>query len=212
MSIDIDERIFIKNIGYTLSEVYGDAYNKIQKRYGKRCNNLEYIGFDYNEISQPTHWVTHMNEEDKSIVQVKIGLTKQSSANFLSSCFEIVHETVHIVLAPKFMEDSKALVIEEGIATHFSCEYLDKSIGSPMPLPEKSKYAQAKAYYEHLCKLGPKANEESVVKEIRKEEINFREIKFETLLKIVPELSIRQAKAFCLNFEEWDPKEFYSIM
>jgi len=107
---------------WTLTTRFGVALEFAEKRYGKRDLNWTLLGVDFANVSQPQIFYAGAFRGRKDVV---IQLTASAARDEKQALFQLGHEVIH-VLSP-IGPSVEASVLEEGIATYNSIEYVKHS-------------------------------------------------------------------------------------
>ncbi len=107
---------------WTLATRYGEALQYAEERYGRRDHNWTLLGVDLANISVPQIFYASVYQGRKDIV---IQLTASAATDEKQALFQLGHEVIH-TLSP-IGPDRKTGVLEEGLATYNSIEYVRNS-------------------------------------------------------------------------------------
>jgi hypothetical protein len=154
---------------WTLTSRLGQALGLAEAKYGPRDPSWTILGLEFYDQNHPQLWFP-----DPGRKQMIIQLSKNSAKNQERALFEMAHEVVH-VLAPRIGPDT-ASVFEEGLAVHFSLEYL-KTAGihtNPENFLKDEKYKKAYDLVKQLCGSNPRGDE--CIQAARKKAGGFSEI------------------------------------
>ena len=127
-----------------------------EKKYGKRDESWEIQGLEFYPQPNPQIMFPDYHIGKK---QIKIHLPEHSAGDRKRSLFQLSHEVIHM-LSPQ-IGGASASVLEEGLAVHFSIEYLKKhrySINPKKYIKEK-RYAKAYDQVQRLYNSRPEAEE-----------------------------------------------------
>ena len=102
---------------FTLPSLLGDMLFDAEQLFGPRDMSFTILGVEFTDGSAPQPWFPG----DRKHVVVQ--LTKIAKEHPQIACFQLAHETVHL-LSPGVYGTSSNL--EEGLATAFSIHYLKK--------------------------------------------------------------------------------------
>lgn len=104
---------------WTLATRFGVSLNFAEKRYGRRDLNWTLLGVDFARLPAPQIFYAGHFDGRRDIV---IQLTPEAATDEKRALFQLGHEVVH-TLSP-IGPNVKSSVLEEGIATYNSIEYV----------------------------------------------------------------------------------------
>lgn len=136
------------NNGYswTLVSRLGDMLHQAEQRFGQRDQSWTILGVEfYGET--PKIWYPG----DRKHVAVQLG--QKALDDTVQACYQLAHECVHL-LSPS--GQSIAPVLEEGLATVYSEDYVLAHFGVPM-LPTVASYQEAAMLVRELLSIDPDA-------------------------------------------------------
>lgn len=107
--------------------------------------------------------------------------------------FQLAHESVHLLDPTAF---GFATVLEEGLATHFSLQYIKQF--HPNYTTSNTKYATAASLVTQLLNLTP-----MVIKNLRSQGIKISQINASQLMAACPQLPKSAAIALSTPFQSW---------
>jgi hypothetical protein len=111
---------------WTLASRLGQILHFTESRYGPRDRNWTILGVEFTTNDSPQVWYpTFDGINDGVIVQ----LTRSAATDETRALFQLSHEVVHL-LSPAG-PNGRATVLEEGLATYNSLEFL-RAIGDPV--------------------------------------------------------------------------------
>ena len=108
---------------WTLATRLGVALNFAEQRYGKRDLDWTLLGVDFARTASPQIFYAGHGGGRRDIV---IHLTESAATNEKQALFQLAHEVIH-VLSP-IGPDVRSSILEEGIATYNSLDYV-RSVG-----------------------------------------------------------------------------------
>jgi hypothetical protein len=111
--------------------------------------------------------------------------------------FQLAHQSVHL-LTPVLPAD--ASVLEEGLATYFSKEYMAAYLGGVW-LTGDQKYDRAEVLARKVLLFNAGA-----IKALRKLVSVISEATVQNILKVCPSLSPQLAEQLVVTFQSWDGK------
>jgi hypothetical protein len=130
---------------WSLATWLGHALTEIESRYGPRDRDWTFLGVEFGD-GNPCIWFP----SDRHII---IKLSRNGLDYFPTAIYEMAHECVHL-LAP--CRGVPAPVIEEGLATVFSEEYIEANGKADAPASPPS-YADAAMQVRELLMIDPGA-------------------------------------------------------
>ncbi|MBW3622320.1 MAG: hypothetical protein KY468_02805 [Armatimonadetes bacterium] len=190
----IDDRLFVAQRlpegfphGYTwtLASRLGEMLRRLEERYGPRDSSFTLLGIEFEETG-PLIWFPGASR------YVIIQLSTNTLKNLEFACYELAHEAVHL-LSPTGTDETT--VLEEGLAVHFSREYLRDEFGKEMA-PKGDRYAEALERVEALLRV-----EDSLVWNCRQVEPVLSRIGKDLLLQLSPDMDESLADAVTRKFE-----------
>jgi hypothetical protein len=104
---------------WTLATRYGVALQFAEQRYGQRDLNWTLLGVDFAQLNAPQIFYAGIYDGRKDIV---IQLTANAARDEKRALFQLAHEVIH-TLSP-IGPDARSSVLEEGIATYNSLDYV----------------------------------------------------------------------------------------
>ncbi len=111
---------------WTLASRMGHILRFTESRYGPRNRNWTLLGVEFTSEDAPQVWYPTFDGIGDTII---IQLTKSAATDETRALFQLSHEVVHL-LSPAG-PNGRANVLEEGLATYNSLEYL-RAIGDPV--------------------------------------------------------------------------------
>ncbi len=171
---------------WTITSKLGDILKSAEGKYGERDKTYTILGVEFTTQDSPCIWYPGNR---KSII---IQITLNCKQDFDRAIFQVAHEAIHC-LSPT--GNSTAIVLEEGLATYFSIEYL-KENGHINIRSEKKNYREAKNLTEELLKIDP-----SIIKEIREKCFVISRIDRNLLLETNSKIPENLAQKLTENFD-----------
>jgi hypothetical protein len=140
----------MENGGYefTLASRLGDMLHEVQERFGPRDRSFTILGVEF-EADGPRTW--YPVPERKNII---IQLSLEAVDDERKAVFQLAHECVHL-LSPAL--PNQVTLLEEGLASHFSVEYVRTAFNMDCSLWVTGRYAEAMAAADALLRLEPTA-------------------------------------------------------
>ena len=174
----------------TLASRLGQMLEMAEQRFGPRDKSYTILGFEFwaglPQIRFPGNGKT---------VIVQLDSSSMNDPNL--PLFQMAHQSVHL-LTPVLPVN--ASVLEEGLATYFSKEYMAGQIGGVW-LTGDQKYDRAEVLARKLLLLNADA-----IKGLRKMVTVISQARAKDILKICPTLSPQLAEQLVVTFQSWDGK------
>jgi len=156
---------------WALSSRLVQALALAESKYGERDLSWTILGLEFYQKKHPQTWFPGVFEGRK---QILIQLSKNSANDEKRALFEMAHEVIHC-LSPRVGSDT-ASVLEEGLAVHFSFEYL-QTAGFSIKPDEYLKDKKYKKAYDHVTKLySSNPHADDAIKAARKNAGSFSKI------------------------------------
>ena len=152
--------------------------------YGPKDNSYTILGIEFEE-NGPQIWYPFSSK------YIAIQLSYNSMDDMVSGCYELAHESVHL-LSP--LGNRGASVLEEGLATKFAVDYVQKEFSHQQTI-NKESYQNA---YDLVCKL--LEIDEFAIKNLREHEFFISKFTPELLLRLYPALEEETAIKLCSTF------------
>jgi hypothetical protein len=131
---------------YTLTTRLGHMLHEVESCYGSRDKDWTILGVEFGQ-DVPQLWYPGNRRH------VAIQLAQNAIESELLACYQLAHETVHL-LAPGGRPP--APVIEEGLATVFSEDYVAREFGASS-LTNMAAYVRAATLVRQLLAIDPQA-------------------------------------------------------
>jgi len=174
----------------TLASRLGQMLEMAEQRFGLRDKSYTILGFEFR-AGLPQIWLPG----NRKTVIVQLDSSSMNDPNL--PLFQMAHQSVHL-LAPVL--PVHASVLEEGLATYFSKEYMAAHIGGVW-LTGDQKYDRAEVLARKLLLLNADA-----IKALRKMVSVISQATAKDILKICPSLSPQLAEQLVVTFQSWDGK------
>jgi hypothetical protein len=188
MDID-DDLLFARPIdgGYTwtLSSRVGDMLKIAESLYGSRDLSYTFLGIEFAE-NKPQNWFPGRCKH------VVIQLSKSCIMEPDKACFQLAHEVIHL-LSPT--EYKNVNVLEEGLASYFQMQYMDKEWPKANMHIDDPAYISAKKSVEKLLAL-----DKDAIKTLRKKEPVISHITESMIIDSYPSLETKITKHLCQKF------------
>ena len=137
------------NDGYTWTLIsrLGALLCEVENRYGSRDKTWTILGVEFGPENYPQLWYP------RNCKHIAIQLSMNAIINEAIACYQLAHECIHL-LSPS--GGRNANVLEEGLATVFSEEYVDKEFGMKN-VPSLPSYVHASSLVKKLLAIEPNA-------------------------------------------------------
>lgn len=169
---------------WTLASRLGEMLRLAEKKYGPRDKSWTILGIEFGD-NVPRVWYPG------NCKNVIVQLTPSAAIDKTKACYQLAHESIHL-LAPTGGE--KANVFEEGLATHFSHEYLEEKLGVKWECGMDS-YARARQLLLRLFTFYPDA-----VLRVRERHPTMWTLAPEDILTACPDVPTELAEGLCGRF------------
>ncbi len=175
---------------FTLASRLGQMLEMAEQRFGPRDKSYTILGFEFRE-GLPQIWFpgNGMN------VIVQLDSSSMNDPNL--PLFQLAHECIHL-LTPVL--SANVSVLEEGLATYFSKEYMTVHFGGVW-LTGDQKYDRAEVLARKLLLFNADA-----IKTLRELVPVISRASAQDVLKICPSLSPQLAEQLVVTFQSWDGK------
>ena len=184
---DIDPALTLKILNVKL----GSILNIAEEKYGTRDMSYSILGISYTDLDHPHIWFPF---DDSKYVGIRVMDTCKENIN--QGLYQLAHEVIHC-LCPH--PGINANVLEEGLATHFAAEYMDKYEKQPdwHPAETDYKYVLALKCIKKVFEINP-----DIVTKLVAKERNFVNITEDMLFEVSPEFPRDLAKILTTNFND----------
>jgi hypothetical protein len=159
---------------------------EIEAQFGKRDRSWTILGIEFCDTG-PQTWFPG----DCGHIIIQLGLSARE--DLVQALFQLAHESVHLLDPVVY---NFGTVLEEGLATHFSLQYIKEF--HPHYTTSDPKYAAAARLAAHLLDINPTA-----IKELRSRGIKIAEISASQLLAVCPKLPKSIVLALVTPFHDW---------
>lgn len=171
---------------WTLASRLGEMILNIEAQFGKRDRSWTILGIEFCD-NGPQTWFPG----DCGHIVIQLGpLAKEDQVQAL---YQLAHESVHLLDPIVF---GFGTVLEEGLATYFSLQYI-KQFHSSYTTSDP-KYAAAARLTAQLLDINP-----MVIKDLRSRGIKISQITASQLLAVCPKLPKLIALALATPFDNW---------
>ena len=169
----------------TLTTRLGKMLNRAQADYGPRDESYTILGIEF-ENNAPQIWYPG------NCKHIAIQLTPDTITNQIQGCYQLAHECIHL-LSPS--GGYRTNILEEGLATYFAHQYVEKEFDFPMPAAIPIAYETARQLVHKLLEFDANA-----VKKIRKSQFAISKITSENILEVVPQFNPADAQVLEQDF------------
>ena len=118
---------------WTLASRLSDMLNMAEELFGQRDHSYTILGIEF-VADGPRIWYPGNRQH------VIIQLTLSAAKNMSQACYQMAHETVHL-LAPTGGQNANNF--EEGVACYFADLYMKDVVKNPYPPPSLPSYKRA---------------------------------------------------------------------
>ena len=172
----------------TLASRLGQMLEMAEQRFGPRDKSYTILGFEFR-VGLPQIWLPR----DGMNVIIQLDSSTMNDPNL--PLLQMAHECVHL-LTPVL--PANVSVLEEGLATLFSKEYMSSHVGGVWFTGDQ-KYRNAEMLARKLLLLNPDA-----IKALRKLVPIISRATAQDILKISPNLPLHLSEQLVLRFQSWD--------
>lgn len=171
---------------WTLASRLGEMISDIEAQFGKRDRSWTILGIEFCD-SGPKTWFPG----DCGHIVIQLDLSAKEDP--VQALFQLAHLSVHL-LDPGV--SSFATVLEQGLATHFSLQYIEQFNSNYTT--SDTKYAAAARLTAQLLNINSIA-----IKELRSRGIKISQITASQLLAVCPKLPKSIALDLVTPFHNW---------
>lgn len=171
---------------WTLASWLGEMISQLEAQFGSCDRSWTILGIEFCESGSQTWFPGNRGH-------IIIQLSCSASTDLVQALFPLAHESVHLLDPTVF---GFATVLEEGLATHFSLQYIKQF--HPNYTTNDTKYATAASLVAQLLNLSP-----MVIKNLRTKGIKISQITASHLVAACPQLSKSVALALTTPFQSW---------
>ena len=175
-SMLVTERLDDGTYKWTLASRLRQMLHMAEHLFGPRDRSYTIFGIEFHE-GNPKIWYP-TGGDGKNII---IRLSPAAAANMSQACFQMAHETVHL-LAPT--GDRNATNLEEGVACYFSVYYMKQILNEP------KWYYTMKSYKRVLELVSPRLEEDmGCIRRLRGRQRLFGKMRKEDICEEFPKLT-----------------------
>ena len=178
----------------TLASRLGQMLEMAEQRFGPRDRSYTILGVEFR-AGLPQIWFPG---NQKGVI-VQLDSSSMNDPNL--PLFQLAHQSMHL-LTPVL--PAEASVLEEGLATYFSKEYMAAHIGGVW-LTGDQKYDRAEVLARKLLLFNV-----DTIKALRKLVSVISKATAQNILKICPGSSSQLAEQLVVPFQSWDGKSWSS--
>lgn len=178
---------------WTLASRLGHILKFTQDRYGPRDRNWTLLGVEFTSGENPQVWYPSFGA---GFFNVVVQLTQSSATDEKRALFQLSHEVVHL-LSPAG-PGARASVLEEGLATYNSLEYLNAN-----GIPTGRDYINAPRYEKAFLaveRLAERPDFASGIRDLRARQNTLAAITADDLRRVYPGLSPSLAEELAARF------------
>ena len=175
---------------WTLTSRLGQILRGIEPLYGPRDKDYTILGIEFSQSGPQISYPANC----KNIV---IQLSLFSQENLLSALYELSHEAIHL-LSPS--GGQMASVLEEGLATFHSWNYVLKVLDVDYRSRTSHKYREAALLVEKLLTQNPK-----FFIQVRSKQFDIGKIDVAHIKEFCPQIEDEEADLLVSSFEEFTP-------
>lgn len=178
---------------WTLASRMGHILRFVETRYGPRDPDWTLLGVEFTSRAAPQVWYPTYDGVGNSII---VQLTESAATDETQALFQLAHEVVHL-LSPAGPGE-KASVLEEGLATYVSLEYLDAIDRAVTPdYIASAHYSRA---YRLVARLAKRPDFADGVRALRARTGRLSDIAPIDLQRAWPGLTGKEARALAAHF------------
>ena len=146
--------------------------------FGRRDRWYRCVGIEFHDANPQLRYLSRPNGDGVNII---IRLSQSAAKNMSQTCFEMAHETVHL-LAPTGSQNATNL--QEGVACFFSMYYMKTILNEP-------KWCYTKESQRRVLELVTPQLEENryCIKELRRRQRWFQRMRKEDIREVIPKLT-----------------------
>jgi len=171
---------------WTLASRLGEMISHLEAQFGDRDRSWTILGIEFCK-SGPQTWFPG------NCGHIVIQLGCSATTDLVQALFQLAHESVHLLDPTVF---GFGTVLEEGLATHFSLQYIKQF--NPNYTTADTKYATAASLVAQLLNLTPMA-----IKSLRSKGIKISQITASQLVAACPQLPKSVVLALTTPFQSW---------
>jgi hypothetical protein len=165
-----------------------------EQHYGKRDKKWTLAGVEFSTEKQPKIWYPYSQQNEKFII---IQLTPKARCNLRESLFQLSHEVIHL-LSPAG-GDKQTTVLEEGLASYFSINYLKQQGYTVSPQFIADNNYQT-AYQAIAALYAAYPNTGQLIKKLRQQFSTFKQITPQKLQQSFPNIPSTMIKKLLSPF------------
>ena len=159
---------------WTLASRLGEMLHMAEELFGPRACSYTILGIEF-ACDGPQIW--YPGNRKHIIIQLSLC----AAANMSEACYEMAHETVHL-LAPSGCRNANNF--EEGVACYFAAYYMKRKFNQPLWSPNLPSYERA------LALIKPRLDEDIYcIRRLREHHPSFQDITKEEISKEFPKLT-----------------------
>jgi|GEM_PF-573862 len=178
---------------WTLASRMGHILRFVEDRYGPRDRGWTLLGVEFTSNPTPQVWYPTYGDKGGMVI---IQLTRSAATDETQALFQLSHEVVHL-LSPGG-PGGAANVLEEGLATYTSLEYLS-TIGKPVGVEyiDSPRYLAA---YRAVSRLAKRSDFTAGMRALRAQHRTISRVQPIDLQRAWPGLSGAEARMLAADF------------
>lgn len=178
---------------WTLASRMGHVLRFVESRFGQRDMSWTLLGVEFTSQPAPQVWYPTFDGISDTVI---IQLSKSAATDETRALFQLSHEVVHL-LSPAG-PGARASVLEEGLATYVSLDYLaaiDRAV--PVTYIDAPRYERA---YREVARLAGRPDFEDGIKRLRVRTGGLSGLSPIDLQRVWPGLSGEDARTLASDF------------
>lgn len=182
-----------KGSTWSIVSKFGTILEIAESKYGKRDQKYTILGIELTDQGYPQIWFPSSEYPNSIIIQI----TENRIGDLSGAMYQLAHETIHCLYPHP---GKNANVLEEGLATHFSAEYMDKYEKQPNWLPSDNpsdKYVLALMCIKKAFEI-----DSDIVTKLIAKEPSFVNITENMILEVSPAFPKGLAKILTTDFDD----------
>ncbi len=178
---------------WTLASRMGHILRFVEALYGPRDRSWTLLGVEFTSEAAPQVWYPTFDGFGDSVI---VQLTRSASTDETRALFQLSHEVVHL-LSPAG-PGAKASVLEEGLATLTSLQYLE-AIGKGVS-PSYISEPRYEAAYRSVSRLAKRPDFKTGIRSLRATRGGLSGLSPADMQRAWPGLSAREATVLARDF------------
>jgi len=172
---------------WTLTTRLGHMLRLAEEQFGPRDHTYTILGIEF-VADGPRIWYPG------NCRHIAIQLSLDALHDEICACYELAHETIHL-LSPT--GTAQTTVLEEGLATYYSVQYLQEHLGIDWP-------GSSEQNYDFACKMITSllAEEPQAIKRLRASEMSLSKISNDLIMEQCPSLNRSIGRSLVAKFDK----------